>query len=135
MSHQKLQHLPEHHETPDAWHLHSAAEGVPQAEHGGKTNTVVLAFAFVASLGFVATVILVSILYFQVHLTSLRHERIEDTALSAAFHQYRDGAKDRLSGYAFATEDAARAGQVSIPIDQAEQKVIVRYSGTGNGKN
>lgn len=132
MSHHH-EHTPEHHETPDAWHVHTAAEGLPQEEHGGKTNTVILAVAFVLSFGFVAVTILVTYLYFQVHFTSLRAQRIEGTAMGKSFVQYRDRSREKLGGYNFATEAAARAGMASLPLKEAEQQVIARYSAGQQG--
>lgn len=133
MSH-KPHHTPEHHESPDAWHLHSPEEGQPQAEHGGKTNVTVLLVAFLTSFGFVAVVILVSYLYFQVHMTSKKQALIESTALSAGHQAYKKSTAQKLQGYSFVTEAAARAGAVSVPLEQAKQNVIAKY-GSGGGKN
>lgn len=133
MSH-KHQFTPDHPETPDSWHLHTTREGPPQAEHGGKVNTLLLGVGLVASVVFVGMVILVTFLYFQTHMTSKRQQLIESTALSATHHQYRDQASASLRDYSFFGEAAARAGVVSIPIDQAKQNVITRYSGRNVGQ-
>jgi|RhiMethySRZTD1v2_1073278.scaffolds.fasta_scaffold390220_2 hypothetical protein len=126
MSH-PTHYTPEFHEEPDSWHRHTVDEGEPQAEHGGKPNNFLLAIAFLASLGFVAAVILASFLYFQKHMTSLRQERAESTVLSTDFVKYRDTAQAALQDFSFATPDLARAGTVMVPAEEATKRVIARY--------
>jgi len=120
-------------EQADSWHLHTAEEGPAQEEHG-KTNAVVLAVAFLASFGFVGLVILVSYLYFQVIAVQKREERIETTVLGNDARAYKAAELQRLQGYSFAAEAQARAGQVSVPLDQAKQQVIAKYAQAGGNK-
>jgi len=117
-------------EQPDPWHLHTPDEGPPQEEHG-KINAALLSVAFLASVLFVGVVVLVTYLYFNVQTTRLREERIETTVLSAEYVAYREKALKSLNDYSFANEQAARAGVVSLPFDQAAQRVIAKYAGGG----
>lgn len=134
MSH-KPQILPEHHEHPDSWHQHTAAEGAPQEEHG-HINTFMLAVAFVVSFGFVAVTILASVLYFQVHTTAVRAAQMESTVLSTDYLAYRDRIEKRLATYAFPDEVSARAGRVAPPLSEAQQRVLARYAKeSSNQKN
>jgi len=130
----KPHYTPEHHETPDAWHMHTPDEGTPQAEHGGKANTALLGAGLLFSVGFVAVVILATFLYFNIHMTAKRRALIENTVLSSGYHSYRDSTQAKLGDYSFVTEAAARAGTVSVPLGQAKQNVIARYSGTTAGQ-
>lgn len=117
---------------PDSWHMHAAEEGQPQEEHGATTNPAGLIIAFLGSVFFVGAVILLCILYYQIHTTHLRQERIETTALAQGengYYKYRDDSAAALQKYGWANPEAAAAGKVSIPIDLAIQKVIQQYSG------
>lgn len=122
------QYTAHEHEQPDAWHRHDvAAEGAPQEEHG-RTNPAVLVVAFLATFGFVAGTILASYLYFNLHMTKERREKIESNVLADSFFKVTQPAEmARLKDYGFSGEAAARAGAVSIPIDQAMQNVVNRY--------
>ena len=133
MSHEK-HYTPEVHEEPDSWHRHTVDEGQPQEEHGGKPNNFSLAVAFLVSLGFVAAVILATFLYFQTHMNTIRQERAESTVLSLDYVKYRDTAQAALQDYSFPTPDLARAGTPTVPLDQAAQRVIARYSGSAPKK-
>jgi hypothetical protein len=133
MTPKKLEHTHPPPEQPNAWHLHTAREGQPQEEHG-KTNAAILGAAFIASFGFVGVVILVSYLYFTVIVVQKREERIETTVLGNDARAYKAAALAGLQSYTFAAEQQARAGVVSIPLDQAKQQVMAKYAGnTGNG--
>jgi hypothetical protein len=118
---------------PDSWHIHTAEEGLPQEEHGSHANAAALVGAFVVSVVFVGAVILVVLLYYNTHTTALRQARIETTALSQDYVDYRDRSDRFLSGYGWATPDAAAAGKVSIPIELAMQKVMQQYAGNTGG--
>jgi hypothetical protein len=131
MSHQlQYTHPPE--EVPDSWHLHTTDEGEPQAEHG-KTNALILSIAFVASFGFVGLVILLSYLYFQVEMVKRREVRIETTVLGSDARAYKKQSLEQLQGFSFANSAAARAGAVSIPLPEAERRVMQQYGRQGPG--
>ncbi len=130
MSPKKLEHTHPAPEQPDSWHLHTVQEGHPQEEHG-KTNAAILGAAFIASFGFVAVVILVSYLYFNVIAVQKREERIETTILGKEAREYKAATLAGLQSYTFAAEQQARAGVVSIPLDQAKQQVLAKYAGGG----
>ncbi len=132
MSH-KQHFTHELHDEPDTWHRHqTAVEGLPQPEHGAHTNGLILAIAFIGSLGFVILTVVATVLYFQVHMTELRRQRIESTGFADAFFGKggtQEQALAQLAQYSFATEAEARAGKASVPIDQAMQRVVDRYAG------
>jgi hypothetical protein len=115
-------------EQPDSWHMHAAEEGLPQEEHGATTNPIGLILAFAGSVFFVGSVILMCVLYYRVHTTQLRQQRIETTALAGDYFKYRDDSTAAQGGYGWAGPEAAAAGQVSIPVDLAMQKVIQQYA-------
>jgi hypothetical protein len=118
-------HTPEVHEEPDAWHRHTLEEGIPQPEHAGKINVPILMGVFVATVVFVSAAILFTIVYFTRHLTTLRHQRMETTQLSEDVRTYRDKTMEALNRYAWAD---AKAGTVSLPLDEAKQRVLRGYA-------
>ncbi len=126
MSHPKTQYAEHFHEVTDEWHHHTAAEGLPQKEHAGKVNTVVLTFVFFAIVSTISGTITASVLYFNRHITSLRQSQIETTALAQAANDYRHASEDAQKTYAWAD---APAGAVRVPIDIARERVIRKYAG------
>ena len=128
MSHQP-HYTPAPHDEPDSWHRHiPAQEGLPQEEHGEDTKPLALTVAFLLCFVFVAGTILASYLYFRVHMTSLRQQRIETTTFAEQFNQSRNAELARLKDYSFASDDKARAGRASLPIEEAKKQVIARYA-------
>lgn len=127
MSH-KAQYTPEIHEHADEWHHHTSAEGLPQAEHGAKPNTVLLFIAFIGSLFFVGVTILATYLYFNTYTATVRAERSENTALGEDYRVYRDTSHKALhDGYVWLNDNAARAGHVTLPLNTARDRVLARY--------
>lgn len=127
MSH-KPQYTPEVHEHADEWHHHTADEGLPQAEHGSKPNSVLLFITLMASLIFVGGTILATYLYFNTYTATLRAERVENTTLGEDYRAYRDGSHAALhDGYVWLNDNAARAGQVTLPLSTARDRVLARY--------
>lgn len=121
--------VPAQHEQPDVWHSHGAEEGLPQEEHGGKANAAKIFIVGVLSVGIIVATTVATLIYFRVHATALRRERIETTALSAEYTQYRQNTRQALADFSWASPDAARTGErVQIPLDQAKQRVIEAYS-------
>jgi hypothetical protein len=127
MSH-KQQYTAHEHETPDSWHRHIIEdEGAPQEEHG-RTNPAALVIGLLACIAFVGGTILASWLYFNVYVTNLRRSKIEsDTLAREFFGTARPATLAKLNDYSFATEDAARKGVASLPIDKAMQNVVAKY--------
>lgn len=134
MAHQR-HHLPEQHESPDAWHSHSAAEGQPQPEHGAKANPVILAGVGVASIVLVLGTIVATAVFLMTHTTKLRRERIETTVWhQETYVPYRQKSDAALAGFSWASPEEAEAGRVSLPIDAAKQRVIEKYASRGQAK-
>jgi hypothetical protein len=129
MAHHPLDHTPGTPELPDAWHLHTSEEGPPQVEHGGRANALVIGVALGATVIFLILTIAVIVMYFSVYTTRLRQERIESTVLSQEQLRYKLESAEKLRDYSLINPETAHQGIVSIPIDQARQTVIRRYSG------
>jgi hypothetical protein len=123
--HQHLPHQPEH---PDEWHAHTPAEGLPQEEHAAKANPVVLAGSLVASLVFLVVVVLVIFMYFETYVNRLRIERVEDTVLSKDQRQYKLVVSETFRDYSMLPPQYAPQGVVTIPLEQAKQRVMQRYA-------
>jgi hypothetical protein len=131
----KLHYTEPPHDQPDAWHRHIPEdEGLPQEEHGGKVRSLMLGLALLLCVAFVVGTILASYLYFQVHMTSLRRERIESTVFAQQFATSRDAELAKLGDYSFPTEDKARKGMACPPVEEAKKRVIARYAGSAGQK-
>lgn len=119
------QHTPVVHETTDPWHHHASGEGRPQHEHGSQVDPTALAVTF----GLIVFVVLALTggvtLYFVRYSTVLRQERIETTVLAAEAERIRAEAAARFDGYAWTDPEA---GLVSVPLEQAVDRVIARYA-------
>jgi hypothetical protein len=136
-----MTHDPNHHnphqpivtmdEQPDSWHMHTSDEGAPQEEHGAQADPTSLVGAFVGSVVFIGAVIVVCLIYYNSHTTKLRQSRIETSELAEEYFGYRATSNKVLSGYGWATPEAAAEGKVSIPIDLAMQKVAQQYGAQG----
>src|SRR5437868_3021246 len=74
----------------DSWHRHTVEEGQPQEEHGAQANPAALVGAFLGSIFFVGSVIVVCLLYYGTQTTAMRQRRIETTALAGDYFEYRD---------------------------------------------
>ncbi len=122
------------HYTPDApehiepWHRHTAAEGAPQEEHAAQVNTRILAIFFTVIVLFVAGTIGVTIVYFHRVVTLQRRASIETTVLAEEFVKYRDGARAALADYGWSR---VNAGAVSLPMDEAMDRVVRGYAQAG----
>lgn len=125
------QHTPELHEHVDPWHHHSAAEGLPQHEHTGVVNTSMLMRWFVLIVVVLAGVLVAISLYFTSTVTQLKAQLIETNVLAADANLKKAEAMKVLSmdGPASYSWSDADAGKVQIPIRQAMDKVVARYSG------
>lgn len=127
-----LDHTPELPEQPDEWHMHTAAEGPPQEEHGGTVNTALLMLAFVGTVASIALVVVLTYLYYASYSTQVRASRIETTVLSEDYRQYRAKVHEAMTGFNWVEMDGEPA--VSLPLDVATERVLQRYSGqSGTG--
>ena len=112
-------------ETPlDAWHQHTAEEGLPQTEHGAHANTHALLVVFAVII--VSTVVFSAIIgMFAINqMNRLKGER-EVAGLASLANDaaaYKEDAQATQSAYGWTPE-----GNVRIPIDKAMEKVIARY--------
>ena len=132
MSH-KPHYTEPHHDHASGWFRHVPAdEGAPQEEHGSHTRPIALTAAFLICFGFVGATILATYLYFNVHMAKLRREKIETTAFARDFSEYKRAEEQKLADFYFATDDLARQGVASPPVEQAKQQVIARYAAAGN---
>jgi hypothetical protein len=120
-----LDHTPEIPEQPDEWHLHSAAEGPAQEEHGSTVNTMLLAFAFIGTVLSIGLVVVLTYMYFSAYMNQLRRTRIETTTLAADYLQYRADSDRALHDYVWLDEDRTI---VSLPIGVAMERVLENYA-------
>ena len=84
-----IHYTPHPKEHPDAWHRHTRAEGLPQAEHAAHVNVRGLLAAFALTTVGVVGVIIVIMLYFRASVVEARRERIETTVLAEEANEYR----------------------------------------------
>jgi len=124
------------HDHADAWHHHSAAEGVPQHEHGAIANPGLLVRWFVGIVVTVAVLILALMIYFRSYTVRIKADRQETTLISRAANSAKAKADADLGTNGQPPQYTPldkKAGTVQIPIDQAIEKVVERYSGSGQG--
>jgi hypothetical protein len=126
--HHPHQHTADTHEVPDAWHRHTAEEGPPQEEHGGRANAAIIAISLLATAVFLVLTVAVIVLYYTTYTTRLRTERIESTVLSQGQLQYKLESGEKLREYSWIDPETARQGIVTIPLEDAKQRVIQRYA-------
>jgi hypothetical protein len=120
-----LDHTPEFPERPDEWHMHSAAEGPPQEEHGATVNPVLLTGAFIGTVVSVALVAVLVYAYFTAYTTQLRRSRIETTTMAVDYTRYRQDwrhVQDDYSRVAVGQETV-----ISLPLEVAMERVLERY--------
>src|SRR5688500_9289124 len=113
-------HLAVEHEQPDQWHRHTAAEGMPQAEHAAVASPKVLALSFFAITFTIAISVLILVIFFENYATRYKAEQIENVGLSTAFNTYKSGWEKESKEYGWAD---AKAGTVKIPLDLAMERV------------
>ncbi|MEQ8850573.1 MAG: hypothetical protein RIB32_02175 [Phycisphaerales bacterium] len=124
-------HTPERHEQPDAWHQHTADEGLPQTEHGARANPVALTVTLFAIVFSFVFLLLVVWLYYNTYSTQLKAERrevVSDT-LRTDYATKRGGAQTRLTQSPGWIDRIN--GKVHIPLDRAASLVIEEYSQAG----
>jgi hypothetical protein len=124
-----LDHTPEVPETPDEWHLHTAAEGAPQEEHAATVNAPLLVLAFIGTVVGVILIVVLTYLYFTTYTNQLRRTRIETTALSEDYLRYKSTWQDLAQDYRWVSIDGE--GVVSLPLQVAMERVLERYQQQG----
>lgn len=108
----------------DNWHQHSAAEGMPQHEHGSHTSTKALGLTFIIMVVGVIATILVLIAYFNSYVSTFRAERQEGTAMMRPAFEAKVAAKQRLEEFGWVDREA---GTVHIPLNNAIDRVVNEY--------
>src|SRR5690606_28194427 len=103
----------------DAWHQHTAAEGVPQHEHGAHTSAKALGLTFIIMVFGVIAVILVLVLYFNSYVSGYKARQQETTAMMEPAFNAKIAARKQLEEFGWAD---ANAGTVRIPLDRAIDK-------------
>lgn len=109
----------------DAWHQHTAAEGMPQHEHGAHTSAKALGLTFIVMVVGVIAVILVLIAYFNSYVSTFKAERQEGTAIMRPAFEAKLAARRHLDEFGWVNRDA---GTVHIPLNQAIDRVVGEYS-------
>jgi|CXWL01.1.fsa_nt_gi hypothetical protein len=124
MSHDEHKHDPHAtHGSVDDWHHHSASEGLPQEEHGGIANPLILGKALGLIILSTLALMGVTMLYFNYGFGKLHRERT-DADLSGDVTAYRSAAEKRLAEYGWIN---VATSEVQIPESVARQRVIERY--------
>lgn len=116
--------------TPDEWHSHTRAEGVPQPEHAAHVNVAALTAVFAVSTVLLVVTVVVLVIYFDAHMTQLRAERVETTQLAEDhWRPYRQQSFQKLDSFGWVDRDA---GIVQVPIDDAKRIVVEQYQQAGD---
>src|SRR5512138_1406208 len=97
----------------DAWHQHSAAEGVPQHEHGAHASAKALGLTFIIMVFGVIGVILVLMAYFNSYVSDYKAEQQETTTMMRPAFEAKVAARKQLDEFAWVDADA---GTVRIPL-------------------
>jgi Tfp pilus assembly protein PilE len=108
----------------DAWHQHTAAEGMPQHEHASHTSTKALGLTFIIMVVGVIATILVLIAYFNSYVSTFKAERQEGTAAMKPAFEAKVAARQRLEEFGWVDREA---GTVHIPLNNAIDKVVNEY--------
>jgi hypothetical protein len=123
-------HVPHTHDAPDAWHTHTAAEGLPQQEHASVINSRILAGVLFALVAFVVVSVGVMIIYFNVFKTQFKAARQETDVLARGYVEMRAKNTANMAGVGWAD---MTQGRVRIPVDQAIDRVVEQYQQRGSG--
>lgn len=109
----------------DDWHEHTAAEGMPQEEHGSQASAKAMGLTLVAMVVGVVLTILILVAYFKSYVGNHKAKVQEGTVgiMTPAF-EGKLAAKEKLSSYAWIDRDART---VRVPVDAAMQRVLAEY--------
>ena len=133
-------HTPEIHEHADAWHHHSAAEGMPQHEHASIVDAGALIKWFIGTSIILVVLIVALCMYFFRYNTQMRALYIENqemaqqalTALAQAEKQLgTDGKPPEAFEY---TALNKQARTVQTPIQKAMDDTVKRYQSASKPK-
>ena len=119
------QYIEEIHDEPDSWHRHTADEGAPQSEHAAKVNVVFLAGVLLFTIVFVAVLVVLVQTFFAATQSRLRAEKTETDEAWKLFDAELQPQLRDLASYGIAD---AQAGTAHIPIEQAMQRIVERYT-------
>jgi hypothetical protein len=125
-----LEHTPVPREAPDPWHQHVPQEGAPQHEHAATLNPFALAAVFTVMVVGVVGSCAILVIYYNSYASRLRAEQIEITRWNADYAAYRATAESKLASTPVQWADATK-DRVTIPINQAMERVASRYSQGG----
>jgi hypothetical protein len=128
-------HTPEEHEAPDAWHSHTVSEH-PQEAHGESLDGIKVFIIAVA--GYILTVATIAVVtvYFVSYKNNdqIQFEEYPERSLGDSGAIQKPALDKRETTLkALATNNPPawtdpEAGKVTIPLDQAMNKVIEKYS-------
>ncbi|MFK7884277.1 MAG: hypothetical protein AB8F26_08880 [Phycisphaerales bacterium] len=108
----------------DDWHQHTAAEGMPQEEHGSQASVKALGMTFIVMTVGVIVTILLLVVYFKSYVGTYKAKVQEGTAIMQPAFEAKLAAQSKLESFGWIDRDART---VHIPIDQAMQSVINDY--------
>jgi len=111
-------------DTNDAYHTHTADEGVPMQEHGSQVSPKMLGITLIVMVLGVLIVILGLVVYFDSYMSSYRAEANESDELSAATWEEIQDKKASLEEYAWIDDQTVR-----IPLSEASERVLAQYGG------
>lgn len=126
-------HTPVIHEHADAWHHHTADEGMPQHEHAGIVDAGAIMKWLVAIVVSLLVTIVALKMYFTHYTNQLRTDPIvgnETIASSDVANTARAHAESRLGtdGRSFQyTAADKKARTVQLPIDAAMRRTVEKY--------
>lgn len=116
-----MAHTPDVETHLDDWHTHSAAEGVPQEEHGTRVNVLALSIVGVVIVAIVLFFVIAVVVYFGAYSSTLKAEKQENVRwYHEQYGPYAAASERRLAEYGWA--DSA-AGAVRLPIEEAMRRV------------
>lgn len=123
-------HTPEVHEHADSWHHHTAAEGMPQEEHGGVAEPAALIKWLVLIIAALAIILIALFVYFDSYSHRLQAKRVE-TLNSAEANVRKAQAESRLgaansANFQYVPVDGV-PGKVHLPLDRAAERVVEKY--------
>lgn len=115
---------PEVHEHADSWHHHAIdVEGIPQAEHGGMVNPIIVAKWFILIVVSVVGTCGVLYLYFSHYTTGIKSKQFETVSWSKDSAEYKATKEREQTTVEWIDHDHLR-----IPIAAAMDKVKNEYA-------
>lgn len=121
-----MKHLEHEHAQPDAWHRHTAEEGLPQDEHGSRVDATAVGVVLACIMLCVVVVAVVVVIYLRSYRSELIEARQETTESRQAYLAYRAQQEAELSTYGWADQ---QRGFVAMPLEEGRKRVIEAYGG------